>query len=253
MAKAQSENNIAIIGAGHMGTALMDGLVKSGIKKNSIRLGKRGASNMRAVNGARIIFVAVKPSVVDELLSEFKDELKGKVVVSLAAGVTSGYLKKHAKGAHVARIMPNLPVAEGEGVIGFMRGNLSDAEVKVISKLLSGLGVVIKVRTDLELDAITLIAGCGPGVVASFVEALSKNAARYGLTGFRAEQIAFQTFKGTLAYMESRLIPAARLKKAVATKGGVTEAILKDLEKGFEKNLARALDVGGKRIKKIRR
>ena len=255
MAKATSGNkHIAVIGAGHMGSALVEGLVRSGIRRSAISVGTRGASTRSAVQHAHVVFIAVKPTVVGTVLSEVKNGLKGKAVISVAAGVTLSYLKKHVGyGTRIARIMPNLPVAVGKGVIGFMRGNLSASETKMVFALLKGLGVVIETKTDRELDALTVIAGCGPGLVASFVEALSKNAARMGLKGFRSEEVAFQIFKGTLEYMQANLISAATLKKAVATKGGVTEAILKDLEKGFGKNLAHALDVGRKRIRKIRR
>ncbi len=252
MATATLGNNIAIIGAGHMGTALYEGLLRSGLRKSQVTLSKRG-TNKKSARAADVIFICVKPGAVGEVLKEIEKEIRGKAVISVAAGLTLSYLKKHAQGARVARIMPNMPVAIGAGVTGFMHGSLSAAEVKTVSKLLSELGLVIEAKTDRELDALTLIAGCGPGIVASFVEALSKNASRYGLKGFRSEQVAFQTFMGTLSYMQANLIPAAHLKKAVATKGGVTEAILNDLEKGLGKNLAHALDVGGKRIRKIRR
>lgn len=253
MAQATSGNKkIAIVGAGHMGTALYEGLIRSGVRKSQVILSKRGTVK-KSARVAGVIFLCVKPGAVGEVLKEIGEEIRGKAVISVAAGLSVAYLKKHAKGARIARIMPNMPVAIGEGVIGFMRGTLSTGEVKTVSKLLTGLGLVVEAKTDRELDALTLIAGCGPGVVASLVEALSKNAARYGITGFRSEQVAFQTFKGTLGYMQKNLTPAAVLKKAVATKGGVTEAILNDFEKKLHKNLAHALDIGRKRIAKIRR
>jgi len=256
MAKGTSGSNkgVAVIGAGHMGSALIAGLLKNGARKEDILIGTRSSSNKKAVRGAGIVFLAVKPGIVGEVLRDIRAELQGKVVVSVAAGVTLSYLKRHAgTGVSVARIMPNLPSALGEGVVGFMRGNLNAKEARAVSKLLSRLGTLVSVKTDREIDSLTLIAGCGPGVVASLVEALGREAKRYGLKGSRADAVAFQTFKGTLSYMQANRISAANLKAAVATKGGVTEAILMDLEKRFKRDLAHALTVGAKRIRKIRR
>ncbi len=252
MAKATSVNTkIAIIGAGHMGTALYEGLLRSGVKKSHIVLSHRG-KNKQAARVADIVFVCVKPGVVAEVLQDVHAEIQGKVVVSAAAALSLAYLKKHAKGARVARIMPNIPVAVGEGVIGLLYGNLSSREKKALKKMMSGLGLLVETKNDAELDVLTLISGCGPGMVAYLIDTLADNARRLGIAGAGGEQVAFQTFKGTFTYMEENKIAAKRLAESVATKGGVTEMILQTLtKKGFKKNFAVALSEGHKRIKKV--
>jgi pyrroline-5-carboxylate reductase len=118
--------------------------------------------------------------------------------------------------------------------------------------MMSGLGLLVETKNDAELDVLTLISGCGPGVVAYLVDALAENARRLGIQEAGGEQVAFQTFKGTLAYMEENKIAAKRLADSVATKGGVTEMILETLtKKGLKKNLATALSEGHRRIKKV--
>lgn len=249
MATATSAKvRIAILGAGHMGTALFEGLKKSGVRAT---LGKRGGIRQAAA-AADVVILAVKPGSVGDVLREVSSEIKGKAVVSAAAAVSIAFLKKYAKGARVARIMPNMPVAVNQGVVGFHKGNLSAREAAALREILGGLGLRIDVNTDRELDALTLISGCGPGVVAYLIESLAREASSLGIKGFRAEQVAFQTFAGTAAYMRERLMPASRMRASVATKGGVTEAIVASLKAGgFERTLKKAVSVGKKRIRKI--
>ena len=252
MAKEISvKTKIAIIGAGHMGTALYEGLIRSGVKKTHLMLSKRN-KNKKAARFADVIFLSVKPGVVDEVLKEIQMEVKNKAVVSVAAGISLSALKKHASGARVGRVMPNIAIASGEGVVGLLYGSLSSKEKVELKKLMSGLGLLVEAKNDAELDVLTLISGCGPGIVAFFIDALAENARRLGIKGAGGEQVAFQVFKGTIAHMENNKISATNLAQSVATKGGVTEMILETLtKKGFKKNLSGALAQGHKRIRKI--
>lgn len=233
-----------------MGTALSDGLIRSGIQKSQIVISRD--KNKRAARAADIIFLCVKPAVVDDVLQEIKKEIQGKVVVSAAAALSLRYLKVKAKGARVARIMPNLPVRFGEGVVGLLYGTLTSSEKDYLKKIMSGLGLLVETQNDAELDALTLLSGCGPGIVAFLIDSLAESAARIGVKRSAAEMIVFQVCKGTLAHMEEEAIPAHAFTKSVATKGGVTEAILEALaKKNFKKTFGEALSQGYRRIKKI--
>lgn len=255
MAKVTSvKHTIAIIGMGHIGSALRSGLVKSGVKHSRIVTSKSSRTNAHAVRAAHWIFLAVKPGMVATVLRELKGELKGKVVISLAAGIEKTKLKKLANKVRVGRIMPNIPIAEGEGVVGVLYGSLTLTEKKTLRRMLSGLGLLIEARDDRELEALTLISGCGPGIVAYLIEMLAQNARRAGFRGSKSEAVALQTFKGTLSYIGAKKITAKNLMKAVATKGGVTETILTDLSRnGFNKNFAHAIKAGHAKIKKLRK
>ena len=244
---------IAIIGSGHMGTALLEGFVKSRIAKSRIAMSDGPKTNVRVAASADVIFLAVKPGVVNDVLSEIKQVSHGKLIVSLAAGVTIASMKKSTS-AHVARMMPNIPVAVNEGAIGIFAGGLPASEKKALRALLDKLGIVIEVKKESDLDTLTLIAGCGPGIVAYLVATLAGEANKLGLTSFESEMLAFQTFKGTLAYMEKTKTPAETMMRSVATKGGVTEAILARLTKeGARKAFARAIGEGGSRLRKIKK
>ena len=251
MAKVTSDKKkrIAIIGGGHMGSALARGFARAGISRSRIFVSDRARDNARVVRRADAIFIAVKPSVVRDVLAEIGPYVRDKLVVSAAAGVRMSTLKKALRKSTVARIMPNILVAYGEGVVGLYT---EDANARnYLKKLLSRLGLVVDVRREKDLDALTLVAGCGPAIVASFVDMLAERARALDIKG--SEALARQIFKGTLTHLERSGLSARELVSAVTTKGGVTEAILKYLRRdGFEKSFAGALRSGHERIKRIR-
>lgn len=236
---------------GHMGSALVRGLRAH--TRARLIVSDSSRENARAAKKADILFIAVKPSVVRTVLTDIKMFTEGKLVVSLAAGVNISAMKKVLGRASLARIMPNIPVAYGEGVVGFYPGTISARDKNALQKILSGLGLVLQVKKERDLDAITLIAGCGPGIVSFLIAMLARRAKKLGIAAENADALAVQTFKGTLAYLEKSGSSAPDLVKSVATKGGVTEAILKEFARGgFEKTFARAIATGYKKIKNIR-
>ncbi len=260
-----ANKKIAVIGGGHMGTALVQGLVNvPGVSRSRIVVSDNSKSarlkqlsvrtttdNAAAARYADWIFIAVKPSVVENVLDEIKPFARGKLIISLAAGVRVADIRKRLRGASITRIMPNIPVRYNQGVIGLFAPKVSASEKKDLRTVVSRLGLLVDVKKESELDLITLIAGCGPGIVAALVEMVAKRARTLGLR--EADAIALQTFMGAIHYMIGSGTSASDLMKSVATKGGVTEAIIKSLGEGtFEKNFARAIEAGEKKLKSIK-
>lgn len=268
MEKATFVNKkIAIIGGGHMGLALAEGLVKGGkilpsrlwiadptlskiqhLKKYNIRI---TTNNSLAVSSADIIFIAVRPSVVKEVMNEISGLIKNKLLLSVAATLSVKKLKADTyKNQRIIRIMPNLPVAYNKGVVGFFAGNRISAQDKVsVVKILSSLGEVVKLKNEKELDIITLVSACGPAIVSSFVEMIARYAKEKKIDKKVVSRIVTQTFTGTLDYLNKAGVSPAEFIKSVATKGGITETILKNLNKEFEKIFTQAMEKGRIKIK----
>ncbi len=268
MAKEISaKNRIAIIGGGHIGCALAEGLIRSGLRAESIMVSNPKVSgdsilkkldvcitrdNNEAVHSARWVFLAVKPSVVPTVLEKVGESMRGKVLISLAAGVSIATLQRFADKVHFGRIMPNMPIAVGAGVVGLFAANLSRKEKSELTRILSGLGIIVPVASEQDLDALTLISSCGPGIVAFLISTLTNSAKTLGVSTKDANRVAQQTFKGTVAYLTHTGISPEELVRSVATKGGVTEAILTDFAKrGLAKNFTQAIAAGLSRVKKL--
>ena len=232
MEKGILENKkIAIIGAGHMGQAIIKGLINSGkIKKSNIFVSNK-LNNVVVTKKADYIFIAVKPFVVKEVLKEIKSYTKNKIILSVAAGVDLETLLNYSNtDQQIIRLMPNILISENKGVIGFYSNkNISLSEKDNVIKLISLLGKVFIVKKDEDLDVLTLVAGCGPAISAYFINLVSSYAIKQGFSQTESINMVLKVFEGTFDYLNKNNLTPLELMESVATKGGVTEKILNTL------------------------
>ena len=195
---------VGFIGFGNMAQALAEGFAATGaLKPCQIGACARDRAKLRrntepkgflafddaarVAEFADMVIVAVKPHQVEAVLSPVKELLAGKIVVSVAAGMTFGkYETILAPGTHHLSTVPNTPVAVGEGIVVCERlHSLSDGEWKETELLFSHVGLVMQVDTPL-LGLAGTICGCGPAFVAMFIEALADERGReFALEGHR--------------------------------------------------------------------
>lgn len=257
---------LAIIGGGHIGLALAEGFINSGkivgsqlivanpslskvahLKKHGVEI---TMDNRIAAAKADWVFLAVKPFVVDQVLTQISSLVEKKQIISLAAAVTVDHLRKYVTDAEIVRIMPNMAISCNGGVIGLFTKR---KDKKEITQLLSLLGLVVEVKKEKDLDALTLLSGCGPAIVSQFIGILSNYGMSIGLPSNESHTIALQTFKGTTAFLEKSGITADELIRSVATKGGITEVILNKLKQSdFQNHFMQAMDEGYNKIEEIK-
>lgn len=255
---------------GHMGSALAEGFMAGGMRPSSLILSstraanlasfkKRGAkvvaSNIDAVRAADIVIIAVKPAIIVRVLEEISEAARGKLVVSAVAGVSIQKLKGLLdRDTRIARIMPNIPVAIGEGVVALFSKGLSRSETEELTELFRTLGLVVRAKRESDLDTFTLISGCGPGYVSALIDMVAHEGRLRGMRKSDAENIARATFQGAASYLKKTGQAPAELAAAVATKGGVTEAILGRIAKeGIPARFGRAMRAGENRLNRSTR
>ncbi|HSA83586.1 MAG TPA: pyrroline-5-carboxylate reductase [Patescibacteria group bacterium] len=248
---------IAIIGMGHMGKAFCEGLLFSGIAQETIITSDTAEENIKVASDADWVLLALKPHVVNEVLADIKEAIGDKIVLSVACGVTIAAMKNVLGNDNqkIIRLMPNLPVAYGKGVIGYYNSDsVSYEEKNEVVKILSGLGSVIPCTKEEELDAMTILSGSGPAIVAYCLSLFEKAGESFGFEKDEAQQIAYQTFLGTLELLKQKQQTAQALQEAVATKGGTTEAIIKKLdEEQIASRFQKSFETGYARIKEIKK
>lgn len=250
---------IAIIGMGHIGRAIAQSLGHNLLSSN-------GQRNVEVTKASDIIIIAVKPKVVGKVAEEIRDYIqKEQLIISTAACVTLELLEKYfnkkgsdlkrAKGLtpKIIRIMPNIPVAYGLGVVGWIGNNKIDGnDKKLIKKLLKPLGIIIDCKDEEQLDKLSMISGCGPGYAGYIMKCLQKKAEQYGFSENEAHKIVLSTFSGTLHNLETRNISFENLVRSIATKGGITEEVLSNMEnKEIPKIISNSIDLGYDKIKRI--
>lgn len=271
------ETKIGIIGCGNMGRAIAQ-RIKSAFKivifdkdetktKNISRV-VTAPDLIELVNMADVVVLAVKPQDFNEVLGEIKNNIDNKLVISIAAGIPTKFIEKNLGRVRVIRVMPNLPAKIGRGMSCLCKGKFATtADLKFVEKIFGFLGGILFLDENM-MDEATAVSGSGPGFWGAaapeneskaelkkytynvFMPKLSVAAEREGFTKKQANILAKSVAEGSLATVESLEITPAQLKKQVASKGGTTEAGLKEL-KGNIKFLPKAVRAALKRAKEL--
>jgi pyrroline-5-carboxylate reductase len=262
---------IAIIGGGHIGEALLSGLLRAGRQTKDLVVAEKDPARAKelaekysiqvssvrdAAENAGYVIVAVKPgdveSVVDQLaeaVSRADNDSVEQVFVTVAAGVTTAYYQsKLPAGAPVIRVMPNAPMVVGGGVSAVAPGSFSTPEqLKEVVGIFDAVGGVLTVP-EAQLDAVTALSGSGPAYFFLMVEALIDAGVAEGLPRSVATDLVSQTMAGSAAMLLESLdrqqpegaaamgagidTSAAQLRATVTSPGGTTAAGLRELERG---------------------
>ena len=245
---------IAVIGIGHMGKALMRGLLNVGYKKSNLLLSNDSSQNRSVATKADWLLLCVKPLVVGQVITDIKDKLQDKLLISVAAATTISSINNVIgdKKQKIARIMPNIAVSCNRGVIGLYSQNISLEEKNELISVLSTLGQVLEVKKEKDLDILTVLSSCGPAIVAYFLQLVSDYGLKGGLSKKLTNKLVSQTFQSTLSYLLEHKMTSSELITSVATPGGVTESIINALNNNdFNKLFEKAMDNGYTKIIKL--
>ena len=200
--------------------------------------GARAASNEEIARACDLIFLGVKPQMMEQLLSGLAPILKARkdrfVLVSMAAALTIPDLRERGcRDWPLIRIMPNTPASVGEGMIQYCSVNVTAEEEEAFCQLMAPAGRLDAVAEGM-IDAASCVSGCGPAWVYQFIEALADGGVACGLPRAKAQEYAAQMVLGSAKLvLESGKHPGA-LKDAVCSPGGSTIQGVRVLEEhGF--------------------
>lgn len=240
---------VGFIGTGNMGGALARAAAKSGLAEELLlanrspekarrlaeELAGRAVSNQEAAERADLLFLGVKPQMLEEMLESIQEALAARkerqIIVSMIAGKDLALLRRLlGEERPIIRIMPNIPVAVGAGVTLFCCSEAVRAEEKdFFRRLMSASGMAAELPEH-QLDAASGVTGCGPAFAAMFVEALADGAVACGLP--RKEAIAFsaQMLLGSAQMLLESGVHPGVLKDRVCSPAGSTIQGVRTLE-----------------------
>ena len=238
-----AEFKMGFIGTGNMGSALARAAAKSGermllanrtpekAEALAAVLGAKVGTNLQAAAACEYIFLGVKPQMLPALQSR-TDRF---ILVSMAAGVKTGTIRQ-ALGfdCPVVRIMPNLPVASGTGVILLSPGSqVTEDELCELERLLQAAGLLMRMPEG-QIDAGSAVSGCGPAYVYLFLDALANGGVACGLRYDQALALAAQTLIGAAGTALTSGKHPGKLQAEVCSPAGTTIAGVRTLEqRGF--------------------
>ena len=232
---------IGFIGAGKMATAIIKGIIDSNfcdsknifvsdtnhnaLLKMEDELGITPVkTNNDVVKSVDIIFCAVKPFVLKDVLNEIKKDFSDeKLLVSIAAGISISSIEEYTSNMPVIRVMPNTPAFVKAGMSAICRGTYATEEHSdLICKIFNSLGLAVK-EEEKNIDIITAISGSGPAFFYYFINEFAKAGEKFGLKKETALLLAAQTALGSAKMALETGISLEQLIINVTTPGGCTE------------------------------
>ena len=262
---------ISIIGAGAMGGAMAEGLIKGSYIQNEdicvadpsrnsrerfANLGITATpSNQLAAQGADIVCVVVKPWLVEQVLKGIKDVLdySSQMLIVVAAGVKwndiKTWLDKGGDMIPTFLAIPNIAIAQLQSMtflVPYDETSMAQQHTEQIKALFDSMGQSI-ITDEQHLAAGTTLASCGIAYAMRYIRAASEGGVELGFKADEAKQIVMQTMKGAVELLEaSGLHPEAAID-LVTTPGGVTIKGLNEMEHaGFTSSVIRGLKAGAK-------
>ncbi len=241
---------ISIIGAGHLGSALARGLIKSGHPAHSITFSNRdprkserlvkelgvlsAQTNIQAVKNAEILVLAVKPQFMQDVCQEIAPAVQQRqpVIISLAGVIDinnmTRWFGKNELG--IVRVMTNTPTefCKGSSAL-FANSSATPEQKRMVETLFNEVGYTFWVEQESMLDTLTAPIGCAPAYVFLFLEALQKAAMSRGIPEDLSEKIALESVFGAAELAKKSGRSFAQLRAGVSTPHGVTAHSLEKL------------------------
>lgn len=254
---------IGFIGLGNMASAIIGGILQKGMaepqdiigseKLNSTKENVKAKfnidiaeNNCDAAAKSDVLFLAVKPIFLQEVIEEIKDAVRPEtLVVSIVAGKNLQFIEEAfgRTDCKIIRCMPNTPALVLEGCTGVCAGaNVTEAELEKVLELLRSFGTASVVPERL-MDAVVGVSGSSPAYVFIFIEAMADAAVAAGMPRQQAYEFAAQAVLGSAKMVLETGKHPAELKDMVCSPGGTTIDAVKVLEeKGFRAAIMDAME-----------
>jgi pyrroline-5-carboxylate reductase len=261
---------LVLVGAGKMGSALLDGWVAHGLNpavvtvlepKPSLQVARYGTLGLqlnpeRASIRADAIIIAVKPQVAPEVLPALAPLIgPGTIVVSIMAGRSLTFLQAALpRETAIVRSMPNTPAAIGRGITVAIGNTYVRPDQKGLAdRLLAATGAVEWITDETLMDAVTAVSGSGPAYIFLLAEALAHAGVAAGLPADLADKLARTTIAGSGELLNSASEDAATLRRNVTSPGGTTAAALDVLmsKDGLETLMVKAIAAATRRSREL--
>ncbi|UFH56211.1 pyrroline-5-carboxylate reductase [Spirosoma sp. KNUC1025] len=242
---------IAIIGCGNMGMAFAKSFLqydlvkkddlllieKSTDRSDTLRLEKAGVvvdTIGPHVGETDLIILSVKPQDFNSVYESLRAVIQPRqIILSIMAGIPIAQIQEKLAHPLVVRAMPNTPAMLGMGITGFTAAKEVDlTSLRKVENLINATGRSIFLEDESMIDAVTALSGSGPAYFYYVVKAMIDAGKQMGFDDAVSALLVKQTMLGAYHLINNADKSLDDLIKAVASKGGTTEAALREFEKG---------------------
>ncbi len=240
---------ITVLGAGNMGTALMKGIINSGLTppdkltacgRQHEKLQRLAETwNVRysidaseAIQASEIILLCVKPQTLPALLASTAGAFRNdQLVISIAAGITIDWLQRNIDSkVSIVRSMPNIAATVDQGATAVAFGQrVTEEQQRIAISIFEAVGDVVIVPEE-QLDAVTGLSGSGPAYIYMVIEALIDGGVKMGISRDISTRLAIQTVLGSATLVKTSGLHPAILRDQVTTPGGTAINAIHELE-----------------------
>ena len=262
---------IAIIGCGNMGMAFARSFVQYDlVKKENLLLIEKSAERAAHLREEKagsvvdtispqladceLVILSVKPQDFHSVTAELSQVLKpDQVVLSIMAGIPMAKIQAALNHKLVVRAMPNTPAMLGMGITGFTAAEgISFAKLLKVENLINATGRSVYLEDEGMIDAVTALSGSGPAYFYYIVKQMIEAGKQMGFDESMATLLVKQTMLGSFHLINNADKSLDELIKAVASKGGTTEAALRTFEEhNLPKGLINGILAAEKRAKEL--
>ena len=250
------------LGAGNMASAIIKGLIKSGIEGKDIfvfntnmeksyalmkEYGIGATDNQKdLIVAVDVLILSVKPQVLDKIMGTIKEDLEGKtpLIVSIAVGKTIEYLED-GLGANraIVRVMPNINAKILMSTSGYCCNSIVTAQQEqVVENLFSTVGTITKIPEGM-FSIFGVVAGSAPAFAYLYIDVLARAAQRAGMPKKQALEIVANTVLGSSKMvLETDDHPWALVDQVCSPGGTTIEGIYTLEDNGFESAIVKAFD-----------
>jgi len=246
-----SDQTFAFIGSGVMAEAMIKGLIaQAHVLPNKITASgprvERGTelearyaihvttNNLAAINDASVVVLSVKPQMLHRVMEQLSGKISAKaLVLSIVAGAKIETIASMLQHRPIARAMPNTPAQIGLGMtVWACSESLTSAQHDQAQAVFGSFGEEVFVNDERYLDMATALSGTGPAYVFIFMEAMVDAGVHMGFSRRVAEQLVYQTVRGSVEYARQANRHLATLRNQVTSPGGTSAEALYQIEKG---------------------
>ena len=192
------------------------------------------ADNLSAATGTRVIILAVKPQVLQQVVVPLGSLVAEHqpLLVSVAAGVTAASIERWIGGQPaLVRVMPNTPALVGAGISALCANSkVSAGQRELAETIMSAVGQTVWVEDESLMDIVTAVSGSGPAYFFYVMQAINDAAVSGGLDAETARLLTLETALGAARLALESAEDPGTLQKRVTSPGGTTEAAINILD-----------------------